>query len=174
MLEKIIKVFFLIVMGAMGLLLIITDIATAILEFKWWAFLVIPIGFVLFEIGFIAALLLSDWVVYAIKHHTFYGFLSMEKEFCNACGKEYNPETSGGIVNGHPFCTECLEKMGEDSAKLEIENNKLKEAIIILNNDLFDSCPVGDLSPEQSKFVENAKRWRDIINSVVDWRDMPK
>lgn len=186
MLEKIIKILFLIGIGAVGLLLIITDMVVAIAEFKWWAFLVIPVGFIVFEIGFIAALIIADWLVYAIRNRTFRGFFekipswkdelteTSPIEFCNACEKAYNPEESGGIVNGHPFCTKCLEGMGEDSARLELQNEQLKETMITLHNDLFDSCPTGNLTPEQFKFVENVKRWQGIISSVVDWRDMPK
>ncbi len=142
MLDRIIKILFLIVIGAMGLLLVVTDIAIAIVQFKWWAFLVIPVGFIVIEIGFIAALILSDWIVYAIRNRTFKGFLNKIQsenyasaiegywvENCNACENEYNPKTSGGIVNGHPFCTECLERMGEDSARLEIENERLREEL---------------------------------------------
>lgn len=142
MLDRIIKILFLIVTGAMGLLFIVTDIAIAIVQFKWWAFLVIPVGFIVIEIGFIAALILSDWIVYAIRNRTFKGFLNKIQsenyasaiegywvEHCNACENEYNPKTSGGIVNGHPFCTECLEIMGGDSARLEIENEQLKDQL---------------------------------------------
>lgn len=141
MLEKIIKILFLIGIGTVGLLLIITDMVVAIAEFKWWALLVIPFGFIVFEIGFIAALIIADWIVYAIRNRTFKGFFEKVPswkdeltetspiEFCNACEKAYNPEESGGIVNGHPFCTKCLEGMGEDSARLEIENEKIKEQL---------------------------------------------
>lgn len=75
MLEKIIKILFLIGIGAVGLLLIITDMVVAIAVFKWWAFIVIPVGFIVFEIGFIAALIIADWLVYAIRNRTFKGFL---------------------------------------------------------------------------------------------------
>ncbi len=142
MFEKIIKVLFLIGIGALGLLFIITDIVTAITAFKWWSLLVIPVGFIVFEIGLIAALILSDWIVYAIRNRTFKGFLNKIQsenyasfveghfvECCNACEREYNPQNSGGTVNGHPFCTECLERMGEDSVRLEIENERLREEL---------------------------------------------
>jgi hypothetical protein len=187
MLEKIIKTLFILLIGSLWLLLFIIDLATSIVEFKWWSFLVVPGGFILCVIGLIGSMILSEWIIYAIRNRTFHGFLkSIQKkeyassidgywvEFCNACEKEYNPKTSGGTVNGHPFCTECLEKMGEGSARLEVENEQLKEAIITLHIDLFDSCPTGNLTPEQSAFVQNVGRWQEKICAVIDWRDMPK
>lgn len=89
MLEKIIKILFLIGIGAVGLLLIITDMVVAIAEFRWWAFLVIPVGFIVFEIGFIAALILSDWIVYAIKNRTFKGFLNRQTTLLPPCESDY-------------------------------------------------------------------------------------
>lgn len=140
MFEKILKFVYLFTVGAFGLALIIIDVAAAIVEFRWWALLVLPGGFIVFEIGFIAALILSDWVVYAVRNRTFSGFLKSVPELTN----------------------------------LKEENARLRETLIDLHNDLFDSCPVGNLTPEQSIFVQNVSKWQGKICTVINWRDMPK
>lgn len=48
-----------------------------------------------------------------------------EVESCNACDKPYNPLITGGIVNGHPFCQECIISMAESAVDDRIESEKI-------------------------------------------------
>jgi len=57
----------------------------------------------------------------------------VEMETCNACEKEYDVKTSGGVVNGHPFCQKCMVGMAEESVKLNIALEKAA-------NDAADGC----------------------------------
>ena len=54
-------------------------------------------------------------------------------EICNGCGKEYDSKTTGGIVNGHTFCQECIVGMAEESVKINIALDKAC-------GDVADSC----------------------------------
>lgn len=86
-------------------------------------------------------------------------------ETCNACEKEYNPKYSDGIVNGHPFCQNCIVGMAEESVTI---CDKLSEVLELLKEFAF-YC-VDETNEEHG---DRAGRVQDFLltTSLKDWME---
>lgn len=81
-----------------------------------------------------------------------------EIETCNSCDREYDPHVTGGIVNGHLFCQDCIIGMAEESAKL---SNQMTVAVEMLEAFAF-------IDPDESEKerLENAANVQKFLRSV--------